>query len=223
MYRIYLYSIFLFAHLFAQENLGLSFVQNLTGDDLNTERDQWDQVYQRKKGYVFGKQPAPFLAENIKLLPIGFALDLGMGEGRNSVYLAKKGFFVEGVDISHVAIIKAKKLALENRVQIKTTVADLRTFAIPKHRYNLIIDFYFLDRALFTQVKNSLLSGGVFVFEGYIVDQLKLEPTLSKDLLLEKGELKKVFEGWKILKYEEGLLKSGSDKKHIVRMIAKKP
>ena len=51
-----------------------------------------------------GFEPAQFLVEAIELLPKGRTLDLAMGNGRNAIYLAKKGFDVEGVDISPEAI-----------------------------------------------------------------------------------------------------------------------
>ena len=53
--------------------------------------------------------PARLLVENIQLLPTGRALDVAMGTGRNAVYLAKKGFDVEGVDISPEAVRRPGK------------------------------------------------------------------------------------------------------------------
>ena len=47
-------------------------------------------------------QPAQFLVENTDLLPRGRALDVAMGSGRNTIYLAKMGFQVEGVDTALV-------------------------------------------------------------------------------------------------------------------------
>src|SRR4029078_7456716 len=43
--------------------------------------------------------PSLFLIENFDLLPRGLALDLAMGEGRNAIYLATRGFDVDGVDV----------------------------------------------------------------------------------------------------------------------------
>ena len=48
--------------------------------------------------------PSTFLVENIDLLPLGRALDVAMGSGRNSIYLARMGFQVEGIDISEEAV-----------------------------------------------------------------------------------------------------------------------
>ena len=45
-------------------------------------------------------EPAQFLVENVDILPKSRVLDVAMGNGRNSIYLAKLGFCVEGIDIS---------------------------------------------------------------------------------------------------------------------------
>ena len=67
----------------------------------------WDKKYS-KSNYVFGKKPARFLSRNYDYIPAGAkVLDVGMGEGRHAVFLARKGYKVTGVDISSVAVKKA--------------------------------------------------------------------------------------------------------------------
>ena len=80
--------------------------------------------------YIFGTEPAEFLKDHINRLPQGRALDIAMGEGRNAVYLAKKGFIVDGVDISEVGLKKTRLLARNNHVMINTIDADLNTYQI---------------------------------------------------------------------------------------------
>ncbi len=63
------------------------------------DKDRWDKKYSTEV-FIFGKEPVPFLTQNIHLLPKGRALDIAMGEGRNGVYLATQGFEVVGLDIS---------------------------------------------------------------------------------------------------------------------------
>ncbi|RYZ63931.1 MAG: hypothetical protein EOP09_16810, partial [Proteobacteria bacterium] len=93
----------------------LSVFQALTGEDEESDRSRWDALYSQSTGSV-AHDPAPLLAQFIDIIPVGRALDIAMGEGRNAVYLAKKGFLVEGVDFSEVAILRAQKWARENRV-----------------------------------------------------------------------------------------------------------
>lgn len=182
---------------------GYAYFQALTGDDSDSDKSRWDSLYSKHKGYVFGKEPAGFLAENLERLPVGRALDIAMGEGRNAVYLAKKGFEVVGVDISDVAVRKAKRLARENNVRIHTVTQDLNKYKIEPESYDVIMVFYYLQRSLTPEIIKGLKKGGVVVFETNTVDHLKYDKTFNREYLLEKGELKAMFKDLEILKYRE--------------------
>lgn len=192
----------------------------LTGDsDFADERTAWDRTYSRRD-YVFGKDPSDFLVEHVDLLPKGRALDIATGEGRNAVYLAKKGFRVEGVDISVVGLRKAQKLAAENGVKVQTTNADLHKYPIKPNTYTAILNFYYLQRNIFPQIKAGLKKGGVVMFENHLVAQLKNPDGRSyeKDFLLEPGELKKAFADFEILHYSE----RNDGKNAVASLIARK-
>ncbi|MCO5143238.1 MAG: methyltransferase domain-containing protein [Oligoflexia bacterium] len=193
----------------------------VTGDsDFADEKTAWDKTYSRKD-YVFGKDPVDFLQKNIDSLPKGRALDIATGEGRNAVFLAKKGFSVDAVDISKVGLKKAQKLASEHGVKIQTINADLNRYEIPLSKYNVILNFFYLQRNLIPKIKKGLLPGGVVVFETYTTDQLKIPgaSTWEKEYLLKPGELKKMFSGFEILKYQE----NNDGKSATARLIARKP
>ncbi len=178
---------------------------HITGDsEFADDRAAWDRTYNRKD-YVFGKEPALFLVNQVDRLPKGRALDIAMGEGRNAVFLAKKGFLVEGVDISDVGIRKAQKLAAENGVKIKAVNADLNKYKIQPNTYAVILNFYYLQRSLFPQIIAGLKKGGMLVFEGHTMEHLK-NPSgkdFEKEYLLEAGELKRAFAELEILQYSE--------------------
>jgi len=188
---------------FAREGSGYTYFQNLTGDDADSNKSHWDQIYRRNQGYVFGKDPAPFLVSNLNKLPVGKALDIAMGEGRNAVFLAQKGFDVTGVDISEVAVRKAKRLAREKDVRIRTVIVDLNTYQIAPESYDVILVFYYLQRSLVPQLIRGLKPGGMIVFEGQTEADLKYRKAQSKDVLLTKGELKELFKGLQEVKYTE--------------------
>jgi tellurite methyltransferase len=195
-------------------------LMELTGDsDFGDDRTAWDKTYSRKD-YVFGKDPAAFLVEQVSKLPKGRALDIATGEGRNAVYLAKKGFQVEGVDISRVGLRKAKRLAAENGVKIQTTNADLNKYKIKPDTYSVILNFYYLQRNLFPQIKAGLKKGGVVVFETHTMEHLKNPGASSweRDYLLEPGELKKAFSDFEILHYSE----TNDGKNAIASLVARK-
>ncbi|MDH5698976.1 MAG: class I SAM-dependent methyltransferase, partial [Nitrospirota bacterium] len=145
----------------------------------------------------------PFLKDHVDLLPKGAALDLAMGEGRNGVFLATKGFQVTGVDISEAGFKKARALAAEKGVKLTTVVADLEQYTIPPNTYDVIICTYFLQRDLFPKIAAALKPGGVAVIETYTVDNLQYRPTFNKAFLLERNELLTLLTGLRVLRYQE--------------------
>ncbi|MCX8118016.1 MAG: methyltransferase domain-containing protein [Desulfobacterota bacterium] len=192
---------------------------------MKSDLRRWDERFS-KKGYAFGKAPNPFLKRHLRYLPKGGrALDLASGEGRNAVFLAKKGFEVEAVDISEVGLKKARRLAKEAGVKIHTTCADLNVYPIEKEGYDLIANFYFLNRRLIPRIKKGLKKGGRVIFETYLLEQRKIGTAGPKQLryFLKPNELLRLFTDFRILYYREGIFKEGGRKKAVASLIAEKP
>jgi SAM-dependent methyltransferase len=202
--------------------VGANAYQMVTGDDSEEDRRRWDKLF-NTRSYVFGKDPAPFLLKNAHYLQSGRALDLAMGEGRNAVFLAKKGLTVEGVDISEVALRKAKRLAREHRVDVTPILADLNNYVIKPDSYNVILNFDYLQRSLISQIKRGLKKKGILIYENYTEDQLSRPraQNIRRDHLLKRGELKELFKDFEILVYQETPANSREDAK--ARLIARKP
>lgn len=192
----------------ARNPLPASRFEHLTGVKMNSDsKTAWDAKYNRPT-FIFGKRPADFLAENYHFLPFeGTVLDMGMGEGRNAVFLAQKGFKVTGVDISSVAVKKANMLAKEYGVKIKGVVASLKDYKIPPGSFDAIICFYYVDHSLLEKIKSWLRPGGVLIYEAYTLRQQKLPSHIHDpvDNFLKEQELLKMFPGMRVLKYEEPL------------------
>lgn len=86
--------------------------------------DDWDRRYAEPR-LVWSAEPNRFLAEEAAGLAPGRALDLACGEGRNAVWLARRGWDVTGVDFSPVAVDKARRMAAEAGVAARFVRADL--------------------------------------------------------------------------------------------------
>lgn len=155
--------------------------------------------------HTHSNKPSDFLVKNIALLPVGKVLDVAMGAGRNSVFLASKGFDVEGVDSSQEAIKNALDHAKDKRVEISTHLVDLeKDFFIKKESYDIIICFNFLQRSLIPYIKKGLRPGGIVVYETYIVDQAQFGRPTNPDYLLKHNELLDLFHDFRCLRYHEG-------------------
>jgi tellurite methyltransferase len=190
---------------------------------LKSDRKRWDERFKGAE-FALGKKPNPFLRRHVALLPKGKALDLAAGEGRNAVFLAQHGFDVDAVDISGIGLRKAQKLAREMNVKIHTCLADLDTYPFEKEQYDLITNFYFLNRNLLQKMKRGLKKGGMVIFETYTVEHRSLGTGGPKDprYFLKPNELLELFKEFRILFYREGIFKEGGKKKAIASLIAQK-
>lgn len=189
------------------------------------DKRDWEEKY-RGEELVFGREPARFLVENLHLLPKGKALDLAMGEGRNAIYLARHGWMVTGVDISEMAVAKCLKRAQEEGVAVEAIAADLTTYPIPEDAYELILDFYYLQRDLIPSIKAGLKAGGMVVFETYTVEQLQYEGgPRDPAYLLTPNELLGHFRDFRVILYRELVVDSEKEpgKKAIASLLARKP
>ncbi len=152
-------------------------------------------------------EPARFLVDNIDLLPRGRVLDVAMGAGRNSIYLAKMGYEVEGVDISREAIDEAMSLAREEGVAIRIRVEDLEQLPdFGVEAYDVVICFNYLQRSLIPRMKHWLKPGGMLVYETFIVDQVRFGKPKNPDHLLKHNELLRMFGDFRVLRYREGII-----------------
>jgi 2-polyprenyl-3-methyl-5-hydroxy-6-metoxy-1,4-benzoquinol methylase len=190
---------------------------------LKADQKRWDERFKGRE-FAFGKEANPFLRRHIRLLPKGKALDIASGEGRNAVFLAQHGFDVDAVDISEMGLRKARKLAKEMRIKIRTILVDLNTYQIGKNQYDLIADFYFLRRSLIPKIKKGLKKGGRVIFETYILEHRNLATSGPKQAkyFLKPNELLKLFNGFRVLRYREGIFKEGGRKKAVASLIAEK-
>jgi SAM-dependent methyltransferase len=174
----------------------------------------WDEHYAHAVGIDF--TPAPLLVEAAEFLPPGRALDVASGPGRNALYLASLGWSVVAVDSSPAAIRILRERAAASRLSIDTLVADLEAgpFRIEPDAYDLISDFFYLQRNLFSQIKGGIRRGGVAVAE------IRLRDDRPHRFVLEPGELWAEFHGWKIHSYSESR-RAGHDRPS-ARIIARR-
>jgi hypothetical protein len=148
----------------------------------------WDQRY-AESDLAYGTSPNDHLAESMSHLPRGPVLSLAEGQGRNATALALAGFDVLGVDQSSVGLERARALAAEHGVSIRTEVADLATFVIEPGAWAGIVSiFCHLPEALRRQVHAACVAGlqpgGVFILEAYTPAQLAHQTGGPKDVAM---------------------------------------
>ena len=157
----------------------------------------WEQHY--AEAGRLDLAPSPLLVDVAEMCPPGRALDLACGAGRHALYLAGLGWNVVAVDSSPAAVRIVRERSAEAGLPIDARVADLETagFAIEPASYDLICDFFYLQRDLFPKIREGVRPGGIFAAEIHLRDD---QP---HRFVLDPGELRREFEGWKILFYSE--------------------
>jgi tellurite methyltransferase len=161
----------------------------------------WDEHYSDPSNLDF--TPAPMLVEAAELLTPGRALDLACGAGRNSLYLASLGWHVLAVDSSPVAIRLLRDRARGLDVDARVTDLETGGFQIEPAAYDLICDFFYLQRDLFPQIREGVRPGGTFAGAIHLLDSSPEASSRNPAFLLRPEELRAEFAGWKILFYSE--------------------
>jgi SAM-dependent methyltransferase len=168
-------------------------------DKNSKSSETWDERYAH--GKYSSAAPHKLLIESAEKLKAGRALDLACGTGRHALFLAEKGWNVTAIDNSAVGIEIAKHRAAEKKLTIDFRVADLEKgeFPIEENAYDLICDFYYLQRELFDEMKKGVNAGGIIISTIHIYG----EGEETGRFLLREGELKEFFDGFEILHYHE--------------------
>lgn len=136
----------------------------------------WDERYSAGH-YVYGTEPNDFLAQNADRIPKGEVLCLAEGEGRNAVFLARRGYRVTAVDASSVALAKAERLAEQHGVTITTIRADLADYPLGTDRWDGVVSIFAhvpppIRSRLHAELRQALKPGGVLLLEAYTAAQL---------------------------------------------------
>lgn len=185
------------------------------------DRERWNERYVEVE-CRYGDEPVEFLRSHVHLLPLGSrVLDLTTGEGRNALFLAQQGFRVTGIDISNVALNRARQSAEKLGANISLVQADLKSYPLPVEAFDVVMNFYFLERALLPDMKRAVRHGGLIIFESYTVDQQNLKDAhrLPREYLLEHNELLREFLDFRVFVYRELTIQN----KAIASLIARRP
>jgi SAM-dependent methyltransferase len=129
-----------------------------------------------------------------------------MGLGGNSAFLMQHGFKVVGVDISFVALQRA----MQRLPDLMAVQADLPEFHLPANGFDVILNFYYLERCLWAEYQKWLRPGGILIFETLTQDMLEHQADIDPEYLLQPGELLEGFSDLEILEYYEGDRRSRS-------------
>lgn len=141
-------------------------------------------------------------------------LDLGSGRGRNSFFLAKEGFEVHAVDRSTQAIATLQEIERAEGLEVSSQVYDINRANLVEtipggfdHVVSTVV-FQFLDSQQVPRVIHDMQSltppGGLHLVVAPI-DCVDVPCPISFPFVFREGELRKYYESWELLRYEESM------------------
>ncbi len=133
----------------------------------SSRRALWDQRHAAGDP-IESPEPDPTLVDEIASLPPGRALDLGAGDGRNAIWLARRGWQVTAVDFSGVAIERARARAEAGGVNVDWQLADLLEWSPEARAYDLVTLFFIHlpgaeRRAVYARAADAVAPGGTLL------------------------------------------------------------
>jgi tellurite methyltransferase len=159
--------------------------------------------------HMIDELPSPFVVEWIRRVaregtPQSRALDLAMGRGRHTQVLARAGFRTFGVDLNFNAVRDAVTRARAAGLAVHGWCADLSAAPLPASFFDLVVVTRYLERGLFPSIRDAAKPDGIVMYETFTTNQRRLGFGPRSDAhLLEPGELRLRFEGFKVMFYEE--------------------
>lgn len=129
----------------------------------------WDDRF-RSGEYPRDPDPSPVLKRYVGTFPEGRALDVATGTGRNAVFLAERGYEVDGIDRSIEGLRITRENARDQGVddRIHLVQADVPSYAFPEDAYDVITISYYRAVDRFPDIKEALVPGGVLYVEHHL-------------------------------------------------------
>lgn len=172
-----------------------------------------------EKTPTFSTKPSQLLVEAVADRTPGKALDVGMGQGRNAIYLAHKGWDVTGFDVAEAGLRKAKERTAALNLKIKAELMSDLEFDFGEARWDLIAIIFAIEKRSVHKVRDALKPGGLAVIEA------SHKEGAGAPFEYDSNELLNLFAGYRILKYEDIVATHDwmGKKLRLVRLIAQKP
>jgi 2-polyprenyl-3-methyl-5-hydroxy-6-metoxy-1,4-benzoquinol methylase len=187
------------------------------------EVERWNQVLTAENP-TFNVKPNEFLMEMAKGRKLGTAVDVGMGQGRNTIWLAQQGWDVTGFDPAEKAVALAQETGRKLGVHFKSEVKGMEDFDFGERRWDMIVLSYVGGREMAAVFQRALKPGGVLVVEAFHRDATKGR-SIGGAVVYDTGELPTLYPQLRVVRYEEPIATAdfGREKVRLVRYCGERP
>ncbi len=190
--------------------------------------NKYDQAYRDVPDY-FGDEPTEILTKYFHLMdkarPV---LDIGAGQGRNSIFLARQGYTVDAIDPSPVGLETIDQIAAKEHLLIQTCPVGFEDFAADNAPYTGLLLFGVIqvltrDKAdiLVGKIRTWLADGGLAFIAAFSTEDPSYEKSVAAlrrvgansfvtgdneyRTYLEPNEILTLFSEFTVVRHQEGM------------------
>jgi SAM-dependent methyltransferase len=195
---------------------------------ISVRADWWplmfDRIYASDRPN-FSQNPSTVLVEAIEGVKPGRALDVAMGQGRNALFLAQRGWTVTGFDISNEGLNVARGNATKAAVALTVQRSSIEDFNYGEGQWDLIALIYVPngahEGAAMTRLARALKPGGLLVIESFASDR---QSSSRRPVDIDPAALKASLAGFDIVRFDDREAVSEWDPQptRLCRVIARK-
>lgn len=175
---------------------------------LMSDRGDWwpllfDKVYASDRPN-FSQNPSALLIEAIEGRAPGRALDVAMGQGRNALFLAQRGWTVTGFDVSAQGLAVARANASKAKVPLNAVRSTFEDFDYGTAQWDLIALIYVPagahEGAAMAKLARALKPGGLLVMESFASDRAS---SGRRPVDIDPAELKAALTGFDLVRFDD--------------------
>lgn len=175
---------------------------------LMSDRGDWwpllfDKVYASDRPN-FSQNPSALLIEAIEGRAPGRALDVAMGQGRNALFLAQRGWTVTGFDVSAQGLSVARANASKANVPLNAVRSTFEDFDYGTAQWDLIALIYVPagahEGAAMAKLARALKPGGLLVMESFASDRAS---SGRRPVDIDPAELKAALTGFDLVRFDD--------------------
>ncbi len=197
------------------------------------DQDKWNARY-REGAYATRTHPSALLAEWLPKLKLWEthprAIDVACGTGRNAIYLARRGWQVDAVDISAVALDQLTDTATAESLPITCIQADLEDGVrrpadlFTANRYDLAVMVRYTNLPLIDKLKGVLKAGGYLIVEEHLVTEADVVGPGNPQFRVAPDALRDAVGGLDIIAYREGTVNDPDGRPaELAQLVARTP
>ena len=167
------------------------------------DRNKWNQRYAEDSHRK--TNPVTLLSDWLPKIPVGKALDVACGAGRNTIYLAEAGFHVDAIDISAEGLLQTTEKVTEKGLVVTCIEHDFDEPYAFATQYNLVLVLWYVNLELIEQLCDCLAPGGFLICEEHLRSEQEVIGPGNPDFRVAPGALREAVSSLDLLLYEESV------------------